>query len=187
MPGLGLSLQDILMGSAMPDDGGYTPPMSEQPAMPKLSKGQMIAGILADALAGAAGQPGQFAHMMNERRQEENQMAQWGLQRRARLEDWQAQQDYQREHPDPSPMERDLAVWSRMTPEQRAAYGQMKQAGAGDPDIFTTLPNGQFYAGPRSGLAAALSGNAAPPKPVGKLTPLDGGPTAPPSGGFRFP
>jgi hypothetical protein len=155
---------------------------------PHYSKGQIIAGILADALAGAAGQPGPIAARWNHEREQQQEQAQWGLQRRARLEDWQAQQDYQREHPDPSPMERDLGVWQHMTPEQRTAYQQMKAAGAPDPDVVTTLPNGQLYAGPRSGLAQALmgGGQSAQLPAIGSVLPdpRKGGPTQPASGGF---
>lgn len=171
-PPLGIALSDTLVGS--------------EPAPPHYSKGQIIAGILADALAGAAGHPGPMAARWNEERQQQQQQAQWGLQRRARLEDWQAQQDYQRAHPDPSPMERDIGAWQHMTPEQRAAYGEIQKAREGDPIVTITLPNGQMYSGPRSGLAQAMMGGGqAPQGPVGKLTPINGGPTASPSGSFR--
>lgn len=57
----------------------------------------------------------------------------------------------------------------------------------GDPMINMTLPNGQFYSGPQSGLQAALGGfqsDPPPARPVGKLTPI-GGPQAAPAGNFR--
>jgi hypothetical protein len=177
------------LGIALMDTAGAPQPK-------KMSKGQIIAGIIGDALAGAAGRGPAFGQMLAQQRQYENeqaqQQAQWGIQRRARLEDWQAQQDYQREHPDPSPMERDLGVWQHMTPEQRTAYQQMKAAGAPDPDVVTTLPNGQLYAGPRSGLAQALmgGGQSAQLPAIGSVVPdpRKGGPTHPASGGFRrFP
>jgi hypothetical protein len=74
-----------------------------------------------------------------------------------------------------------------MTPEQRAAYQEMQKAREGDPVVTITLPNGQMYSGPRSGLAQAMMGGGAPPKPIGKLTPLNGGPTVSPLGGFPGP
>lgn len=55
----------------------------------------------------------------------------------------------------------------------------------GDPMINMTLPNGQFYSGPQSGLSEALGGGSQiPDKPVGKLTPI-GGPQVTPAGRFR--
>lgn len=62
----------------------------------------------------------------------------------------------------------------------------------GDPFVTTNLPGGGFYNGPQSGLVARLGGGdpvspqgAVPTAPVGKLTPIGGGPTQPASGGFR--
>lgn len=56
-----------------------------------LSKGQVLAGILGDALAGAAGRPGQFAEMMKEHNQQEatrgNELVRWQLERRGKRED----------------------------------------------------------------------------------------------------
>ncbi len=178
MAGLGLSLEEISRGTIAP--GGAPLP----PAKPKAN----WAGILADAIAGAMGNPGQYAAVENQRREQEQQQAQWGLRRRGELEDYEAKQQIEQRYrqPDVSPMERDAQAWQRMAPEQRAAYGEFKSMGALDPDVFTTLPNGQFYAGPRSGLAAALGGGGSPAKtaPRGRLTPVEGGPTLPASGGF---
>jgi hypothetical protein len=74
----------------------------------------------------------------------------------------------------------------------RQLYKDPTAKAALDPDVFITLPNGQVYAGPRSGLAAAMMGGtpapAAPPAPVGKLTPItNGGQTPRASGGFPDP
>jgi hypothetical protein len=169
-PPLGVTLAD-LVGAPVPH---------------QMSKGQIIAGIIGDALAGAAGRQPVFGQMVAQQHQRDDEMAQWGLQRRARLEDWQTQQDYQRAHPDPSPMERDVQAWAAMTPEQRVQYQDMQKAKEGDPIVTITLPNGQMYSGPRSGLAQAMMGGGQmPQKPVGNLTPIDGGPTASPSGSFR--
>jgi hypothetical protein len=165
-PPLGIALADVLGASA--------------PAH-QVSKGQLIAGIIADALAGAMGRPGQFAQHMEQQQQRDQEDADWGR----RLVQKQL---IEQQFPDQSPMERDVAAWSHMTPEHRAAYQEMQKARAGDPDVFTTLPNGQFYSGPRSGLAAALTGGAPAPvnRPaIGTRIPLDGGPTQPASGGFR--
>lgn len=154
------------------------PPESQAP---KMGKGQLIMGIIADALAGAAGRQGPFAAQMMRQREQEQEEANWGR----RLE---REQEIKSRFPDVSPMERDVQAWDRMGPAQRETYKQMKAVTAPDPDVFITLPNGHVYAGPRSGLAAAMMGGGQPPaKPIGKLTPIDGGPTPPASGGFRFP
>lgn len=47
------------------------PPGGDDSANPKISKGQLIAGILGDMLAGAAGRPATFAPMMERRREME--------------------------------------------------------------------------------------------------------------------
>jgi hypothetical protein len=170
-PPLGVALADLV--------GAPTP------AAPPMSKGQMIAGIIADALAGAMGKPGQFAQAQERQQQQNQEQAQWGLHRQAQMDDWIKQQQYQSAHPDPSPMERDVQAWAAMTPEQRVQYQDMQKAKEGDPIVTITLPNGQMYSGPRSGLAAAMMGGGQmPQKPVGNLTPINGGPTASPSGGF---
>jgi hypothetical protein len=166
-------------------------PQTQMPAVKMPSKGQMIAGILADALAGAGGRQGQFAQHLGQLKQQEREQAQWGLQRQAGLEDYEAKQRIEQRYrqPEVSPMVRDATAWAGMTPEQQAAYGQMKQAGAGDPDVFITLPNGQVYAGPKSGLQAAMMGGApapsGPPRPVGKLRPYTGGPASQAPATFR--
>lgn len=158
------------------------------PSPPPISKGHLILGIIADALSGAAGQPGQFAARMGEDRRQQREDAQWSRRRQGLLQDWQAQEDYKRTHPDLSPMVRDADAWQQMTPDQRTNYQAAKVAGAGDPDVFVTLPNGQVYAGPKSGLSQALMGGGQPPqRPVGRLTPIDeGGPTPGGSGGFPY-
>lgn len=177
----------IALSNSLMDD---VPPINMPPpqAAPKgMSKGQLIMGIIADALAGAAGRQGPFAAHMAKMNEQEAENAKWGLRRRGELEDYETKQKIEQRYktPDISPMERDVAAWERMIEPQRQAYQQMQGMRAGDPDVFVTLPNGQVYAGPKSGLAQALTGGAVPQRPVGKLTPFNGGPTPRASGGFR--
>lgn len=182
---LGLALGQAIL----PQLQNPAPPQSAAYPSQKISKGQFLAGILADALAGAAGQPGQFAPMMQRRRQQEQEQAQWGLKRRADLEDYEAKQkiDQRYKGADVPPMLRDVQAYLGMSEPQRQAWQQMNDMKRGDPDVFVTLPNGQVYAGPKSGLSSALMGGGrAPQAPVGKLTPIaPGGQTPPASGGFR--
>jgi hypothetical protein len=155
-----------------------------------MGRGQLIAGILADALAGAMGRPGQFAQTLEREKANQDEQVQWGLRRRQQLEDAIALKDYERQHPDLSPMERDAQAWANMTQPERDAYMQVEKARQPDTDVTVTLPNGQFYAGPRSGLAQALMGYQQPQTglpPIGTVVPdprKAGGPTQPASGGF---
>jgi hypothetical protein len=152
------------------------PPSSPQAG--QMGKGQLIAGILADALAGAMGRPGQFAQGLSQQKQQQDEEVQW--QRRHQIE--QADRPpYRWEANDGSLME--------MGPDgtPRLVYKDPTPKANLDPDVFITLPNKQVYAGPRSGLAAAMGGSGVPaPMPVGKLTPIEGGPTPQASGGFRY-
>ncbi|WP_324807229.1 hypothetical protein SH584_11515 [Sphingomonas sp. LY29] len=181
---LGMALAQML------GQTGQAAPQAPAPGPKGPSKGAMILGILGDALAGAAGRGPTFGPMIARQRQEEQDAmkaeANWG--RRLTQYEQQKQIDQRYSMPDVSPIERDLAVWERLSPEQRTAYQSMKAMGAPDPDVAVTLPDGRFYAGPRSGLAAALQGGGAAPAPqapVGKLRPMNGGPASQAPGGFR--
>jgi hypothetical protein len=90
----GLALTDAVGGPLV-----ETP--APAPATPGMSKGQMILGILADALSGAQGRPGAFAAQMNQQRQQQQEQAQWGLQRRAGLEDYEAKQKIEQRYAKP--------------------------------------------------------------------------------------
>ncbi len=195
---LGQTLQDMVLGE-QPRGPVFTPPYSTPPIAPtptpvaaptQRSRGQMIAGILSDAVKGFLGQPGTFGATLAVERQRQQDMeaaeAQWSRRRQAENQDWIARQQYERANPATPAILRDVQAWQGMTPDQKAAYEAMKRAQEGDPVVNVTLPNGQFYSGPRSGLTGVLSGGQAPARPVGNLTPIDGGPGGSPSGA-RFP
>lgn len=174
-PPLGIALQGAL---------GMDPVFSQQivqgdtPPQPGLSRGQIIAGILADMIAGATGKPGQFAEMLGQQRQQQQQDVQWSRRRQGQQQDWQAQEDYKRAHPDPSPMERDALAWQQMSPELHAAY---REAQAAKPQFIPDgMGGGRWASPPVSGPPPAV------PFPGVTFTPIpDGGPTLPASGGFR--
>lgn len=186
---LGLALRNVL-GGAM-----ATQQPSPQPAMPtpyKPSRGQLIAGILGDALEGAMGRPGTFAAQMGQVRQQEREQAQWGMRRTADLEDYAKKQEIDQRYQTTKPYRWEANDGSLMELGADGAARQLykdptPKAGL-DPDVFITLPNGQVYAGPKSGLAGAMMGGVpavTPPlKPKGKLTPINGGPTPQASGTF---
>jgi hypothetical protein len=197
-PELSAALQNIVLGEqpkgptfqmppTMPGMG--TPPIAPQqmqPAVKPRSKGQTILGIIGDMLAAGSGGNPMFAQSLAVERQRAQDAdageAIWSRRRQAENEDWTQRQQWQQAHPDPSPMVRDIQAWQSLGPEQRAAYDAMQKAKQGDPDVTVTLPNGQLYIGPKSGIAAALGGGGAPPRPVGSLTPIEGGPGGSPSG-----
>lgn len=202
MQGLGRAFQNIL--PQILQQPGATPPIAPVPAPvapvqpQRLSKGQLILGVLADALAGAQGRPGQFAAMQGQRRQEEREEVQWQNRRRANLEDYGVQQQLQRQYAPPPAMVQNVQAWMNMTEPQRAAHAQMQQAQRGDPDVVVTLPGNRIYAGPRSGLTEALMGggqalNQEPAPTVGARVPDprrprnsdQGGPASQAPGTFR--
>ncbi len=209
-PRLGLGLQDIVMGQQppmMPPMGGAVPAaMGAKPEQPRGlfregGMGRHLAGVIGDALLQRADMAPVYSPMMQENRAAKASEAQWHRSREAQRadrqeerqwsnEDWHARQDYERANPAPSTMERDAAAWDRMSPPQRAAYQEAQRAGDGDRFVTMTLPNGQFYAGPQSGLVAAL-GNApaaAPPEQAPDRLPADffqGGSGGNATGGFR--
>lgn len=160
------------LGVALADELGAVQPKPR-------SKGQIIAGILGDALAAFGGGTPQFARMQMQEREREQDAADWG--RRLQMQR-ASHAPYRWESNDGSLMEMGADG------QPRVVYKDPTPKANLDPDVFITLPNGQVYAGPRSGLAAAMTGGAAPTpqRPaIGTRIPLNGGPTVPPSGGFR--
>lgn len=102
---------------------------------------------------------------------------------------------YERANPAMSEFERALEASgvARGTPQWVEAMVKRRDNFL-DPMTSVPLPGGQVYLGPRSGLSAVMGGGdpasggggmAPPTAPVGKLTPIDGGPTPTASGGFR--
>lgn len=197
-PGYGQLLAGILNPQAAPNLNTLGGPLRTQfapgaqaTAKPKFLQeggmGRHIAGAIGDMLLQQAGMQPVYAPVMRDRQQAEAEDVQWQRHREADNEDWQSREAWKLANPDPAPMVRDAMAWQQMTPEQRAAYEAMKKAQEGDPIVNTSLPNGQFYSGPRSGLAQALAGGqAAPSAPVGRLTPIAGGAGGNASGGFPY-
>lgn len=119
-------------------------------------------GVLADALAGAAGTTPMYQTMMLQKRQQDRQAQLAAANRQADFQDKIGFYDYQNAHPkplEPDAFERSLvqANIKPGTPEWQQAY-QSRIQHWNDPFINTTLPNGQFYSGPQSGLPQALGG-----------------------------
>jgi hypothetical protein len=181
---LGLGLQNLLAVDQQP-----TPPAQSKPSFfQEGGMGRHLAGAIGDALLNYGGMQPVYAPMQQQQRQQAQEEAQWSRRQQAEDDQWVRREQFKLANPDPSPMMRDVQAWQAMGPDQRAAYEQIRKAQMGDPDVTVSLPNGQFYAGPRSGLSAALTGGMAPSEtptaPVGKLRPI-GGATPRASGNFR--
>lgn len=188
-PSLGIKLQDAL-GVSQKAPYAETPSSTvAPPAQPGMSKGAMIMGLLGDTLASNFGGQSVIAPMLMRQREQAAEDARWGKRLDAQTANGRAEKQWEWQN---KPHEDDQ--FTRMmrasgidpsSPEAQGIY-RGKVMNESDPPITTTLPNGQFYSGPRSGLAAALTGQmqAPPTAPVGKLTPLGGG-AGNGVGGFR--
>ena len=73
-----------------PENGGDAGRRDDPPGYRPFTKTQRIVGIIGDALAGFAGQPPQFAPMMQQRRKDEQQFRYAGQQRQQQRE-WQVE------------------------------------------------------------------------------------------------
>lgn len=140
-----------------------------------------LAGGLARAQAYMDGDWGAAQNIVTKsdlQRQAEIMTQQAEAQRRAKFDDWRQQYDYERTNPKASTNDT-VADYTFMTQTLGKDAADKWLARRGDPFINTTLPNGQFYSGPQSGLETALRSmgqgaqqGSPPPKPVGKLTPI---------------
>ncbi len=164
-------------GGTMVPQGAPPTPQTAGPEPYKPSKGQMIIGILSDALRGAAGGPALFAQHLGKQRDQEREQVQWQSNRTAGLEDYEARQRIEQRYKqaDVSPMVRDATAWAGMTPEMRAAY---REAQAAKPQFIPDGLGGGQWAQPPMGGA---------PKPGLTFTPLPdtGGPAPKAPGTFR--
>ena len=146
-------------------------------------------GVLADALAGAAGMPGYFAESQQKKKDEQTAFdrgeQQYRIHRQDSNDDWQKRQDYEQAHKDPTGYAAELAQagYAPGTPDY---ISKLRDHVNNSLDPFVTVPmaNGTF-SGPRSEYLRQFGGGApaAPMTPVGRLRPL-GGQTPPASGGF---
>lgn len=139
--------------------------------------GRAIAGYFGDALLRQADMDPIYAPSMMQQRKLEAMTQQAEAMRRAKFDDWRQQYDYERANPKATNNDT-VADYNFITQTLGADEAKKWLARRGDPMVNVSLPNGQFYSGPQSGLAQALSGGApaaTPPKPVGKLTPITPG------------
>lgn len=113
-------------------------------------------GVLADGLAGAAGQPGQYAAGLRREKELKRQDSLYQRQRADQMADWQAKQEWERANP--KPVNNDTIadynfIASRLGPDAAQAYLRNKT----DPVVSIPVPGGT-YLGPRSGVGATTKG-----------------------------
>jgi hypothetical protein len=164
---------------------GALRPQMTQPQQPDLTGERLFA--LGGLLQGNQNAVGQY-HAMQQARATAAQEAQKdALARQAERAEWVWREDYKRANPSPANNDT-VNDYNFILQKQGQAAADQYLRGVGDPIVTVPLSNGQVYNGPRSGLGAALGGQAArspaPTRPVGNLTPIAGGPTQPASGGF---
>jgi hypothetical protein len=182
-------------GIPQPDFSGVQPLAPQQPpiniAVPKVNRGGMfanadwgsaISAALNGYLAAGGNQAGvlglQQLHQQRMLQQKQAQQdADYQRQRQDKRDDFTFEQDYKAAHPGPvnNDTVADYNFWkSVLPPDQFQQYVQNKV----NPPIMQYVPG--------IGLIQTRGGeSAAPPtSPVGKLTPINGGPTQPASGNF---
>ena len=186
MPQVNLGAPDMTPFPAMQADN--LPTMTKKPGVNWL-------GVLADALAGAAGHPGPYgAQMAREREQQtafDRGEEQWQKHHQTDVADQMKLLDYKRAHPD-DPITQALDLAGITDPAQRKQYyvNALDKKTEDDPIVTLTLPGDHIYSGPRSGLATALTG-AAPASPLSDNVPTvtnsAGYDALPPGARFKSP
>lgn len=148
-------------------------------------------GLLADAFRGTHDN-GQMLMAREEQARQEWLATQAAQMKRAQdFADWQKRFDYEAAHrPQTLPDVIQLAQIANdpSQPDYVREAARNRITAMNDPTVTVPLGN-SVYSGPRSGLGAAIGGVAmpsgVPDKPVGKLTPIQGGASPSGSRGFR--
>ena len=133
-----------------------------------------IAGTMGDYFLQRSGMQPMYGPQMAQQRMLKMQEEQYQRQRQDSMADWQAKQQWQLDHP--SPVNNDTVadytfISNQLGPDAGKRFLETKT----NPIVMT--PYGPM---PYS----AVAGGAQVSAPVGKLTPIDGGPTPSASGGF---
>jgi soluble lytic murein transglycosylase-like protein len=132
------------------------------PTYKKPGTGQMIAGLVGDALLNWSGGRPMFMPSIQAQQQQAAEAQAAQVQRAQEFADWERRKQWERDNP--APINNDTVAdynFRVQTLGKEAADAWLRSAG--DPDIAITLPGNRFYSGPRSGLGAALSAGGAAP------------------------
>lgn len=123
---------------------------SVQQAMQPKKPGINWLGVLADALAGAAGREGPYAASMMARRQQQQQMQMQEAQRQNDWQDWVAKKQWESDNPTPvnNDTVNDFNWYKGLSPEDQAIYDRLHP-------ITVMGPDGP-YAVPRSAIGAQV-------------------------------
>lgn len=198
---MGATLRDLTATTARATPIASAPATAPTGASPKQQgggffrqggMGRTLAGIIGDTLLQQSGMARVYAPMQQAQQQAKQAEAQWTRRREADRADQQWEWA-NRPAPQRAPNDFESALEGsgvvRGSPQWAEAMRRRAENILNpDPQVTMTLPNGQMYVGPRSGLATAMGGGATPATPtapVGRLTPVNGGPTQPASGNFR--
>lgn len=135
----------------------------------------MAGSILLNNYDNGAGQP--FMQMYQARQQQALEAQRHAQERQDAQDSWLFQQQWEREHPKPIVNDTVNDYNFRADTLGKPAADDWLRS-AGDPIVTVNLPGDRVYSGPRSGLGAALSGEAAPAQPAPAhvtFTPIPGG------------
>jgi hypothetical protein len=171
------------LGAMMRRERGVMP--GDQPGIPDMPPGQApqkrdtlrrIAGYFADFTAGLAGQQGPYASMLAQQQDQAEKQRQASLERSTEWEDWVRREQWKRDNPSAQPYR-----WE-------SNDGDVYELGPGGQPtrVFDDpAPRMQMIMGP-DGRPYFMNpqGGSPPTSPVGRLTPIEGGPASQAPGGF---
>lgn len=175
---MGVALEEMLKG-VQPID--MTSGM-DMPAAPKpRSKGQMIAGIISDALAGAVGQRGDFADTLDRERAQQQQDVLWSRRQAADDAQWMRRQQWERDNRAPTYFEDNAG--NRWMTDPKTGENKMVFRDTTPKMNFVAdgLGGGMWVAAPTAPVATAGAADLPPGYTVRKR----GGAGGNTSGGFR--
>jgi hypothetical protein len=144
--------------------------------------GRNIAGAIGDALLQLNGARPIFAPAQQQRQMMQYQQQQQDRKRQQDWEDYQRQWDYQVGHPKPSTAQPYRFEANNGDVYELDATGKPQKVFADPTPKMNFIPDGM---GGGQWVAVPTMAPSAPMKPIGKLTPIDGGPSQPATGGFR--
>lgn len=139
--------------------------------------GRAIAGTIGDTLLQYNGMAPVYAPTMQAQQEAAARQRETSMKREQGREDWLFEQQWKRDNPTPTSNDT-VADYEFIRQNLGEAAAKTYLQNRADPPQYRQGADGQFY--------RVQTGGAAPPTaPVGKLTPITGGPTPQASGGFR--